>query len=127
MELETKKGTVRSGRGDHAQWIEKLRDHYLRLTGVSLFPGTLNVEVADPWSMPAESSRLNATDYGGRVTILTAMCRINGLDAWVLRTEANNSGDGDHPQTIVEIASEVRLRDAFGLQDGDDVILELPV
>ena len=47
MEFEPKKGTVRTGLGDHAQWIEKLRDHYLRLTGVRLFPGTLNVEDDD--------------------------------------------------------------------------------
>jgi CTP-dependent riboflavin kinase len=31
------------GVGNFSHWIEKLRDHYFRKTGLKLFPGALNV------------------------------------------------------------------------------------
>lgn len=49
-----------------------------------------------------------------------------GEEAWVLRTEANERGDGDHPRTIVEIASDRSLRKSLNLEDGMSVTLELP-
>ena len=40
--------------GNFSYWIEKLRDHYLRKTGMHFFPGTLNIELDEPWSVPAD-------------------------------------------------------------------------
>jgi len=37
-------GKVVSGEGNFSYWIERLRDHYLKKTGLNLFPGTLNVQ-----------------------------------------------------------------------------------
>lgn len=39
------RGRVETGVGDFARWIEKLNDHYHRITGLRLFPGTLNVRL----------------------------------------------------------------------------------
>ena len=52
-------------------------------------------------------------------------CRIFGLRAFILRTDLNESGQGPHPKNLVEVAAEVRLRDAYGLQDGDMVEVAL--
>jgi riboflavin kinase len=52
-------------------------------------------------------------------------CVISGRKAFLLRTDANEEGRGHHPRTIVEIAADVRLRDFFGLQDGDVVEIEI--
>lgn len=38
-------GKVRSGRGDFAQWIAKLGEHYEAKTGMRLYPGTLNIHL----------------------------------------------------------------------------------
>ena len=46
-------GKVVSGMGNFSYWIEKLHDHYLRKTGMHFFPGTLNIELDEPWSVPA--------------------------------------------------------------------------
>ncbi len=119
------RGRVRSGLGDHAQWIALLVDHYRRLTGETLYPGTLNIELEADWSVPDEASCLRAEDYGGRVSIYVVPCRFMGEPAWVLRTLANERGDGDHPRTIVEIASPFPLRERHGLADGDLVELTL--
>ena len=42
-------GKVCSGKGDFAQWIGRLSDHYKRKTGLVLLPGTLNVRLEDPY------------------------------------------------------------------------------
>ena len=41
--------------------------------------------------------------------------------AFVLRTEANERGEGDHPLEVIEVAAAIRLRDILGVDDGDAV------
>ena len=124
--MQSYEGTVRSGLGDHAQWIRKLKDHYERKTGVALFPGTLNVELGDEWFVPRDALTLDPAEYGGRVLIHIVPCRFMDREAWVLRTGANERGDGAHPRTVVEIASDLPLRATYGLEDGHRVTLDLP-
>ena len=88
---------------------------------MQLFPGTLNVQLDEPYSLPANPLRLEAHEYGGRVSVNLVPCTIFDRPAFLLRTDQNESGTGDHPKTIIEIATDVRLRDHFSLQDGDPV------
>ena len=115
------KGIVVSGMGNFSYWIEKLHDHYLRKTGMKLFPGTLNVQLGETYSLPAQVIRLEAVEYGGTVSVNMVPCSILGKAAFLLRTDANEQERGHHPKTIVEIATDVKLRDYFNLQDGDPV------
>ena len=119
-------GRVRSGMGDFAQWIERFQDVYFEATGVRLYPGTLNVELEVEYSLPRSRLRMEAAKIGGQAGVSIVPCTINGKSAFVLRTDANDGGTGDHGRNVVEIASDLRLRDEFGLQDGDLVELELP-
>lgn len=119
------RGKVVSGMGNFSFWIETLRDHYLRKTGMLLYPGTLNLEIEKPWRVPPGCLRLEAAEYGGRVTVNIVPCAIFGRPAFILRTEANEEGRGHHPRTIIEIATEVKLRDVYQLQDGDWVEVEI--
>jgi riboflavin kinase len=107
--------------GNFSYWIEKLHDHYQRKTGMSLFPGTLNVQLDQPYSLPSEVTRLEGGEYGGTVSVNIVPCSILGRSAFILRTDANEQGRGHHPRTIVEIATDVKLRDHFHLADGDVV------
>lgn len=118
-------GKVTSGIGDCGQWIAKLHDHYRRKTGLDLFPGTLNVRLDRPYRVPRDSLRLDAHEYGGRVGISLVPCRVFGRRAYILRTDANDGGDGDHPPEVIEVATDVKLRDAFDLKDGDLVTVEV--
>ena len=118
-------GVVVSGVGDFSYWIDKLSDHYHRKTGRHLFPGTLNVRLDEPYSMPEGCMRLEKEEYGGTVSVKIAPCSIFGRRAFLLRTDGSDAGFGRHPKTIVEIATDVKLRDAYGLNDGDVVEVDV--
>ena len=114
------RGEVVSGLGNFSYWIEKLQEHYLQKTGMSFYPGTLNLRL-----LPKQTIRLEASEYGGTVSVNMVPCKIRGRSAFLLRTDANEAGRGHHPRTIVEIATDVRLRDVLGLTDGDLVEIEI--
>jgi riboflavin kinase, archaea type len=118
-------GRVVSGLRSFSYWIEKLSDHYTRKTGMLLFPGTLNVELEEPYDLPRNVIRLEGEEYGSHVSVSIVPCNFQGLPAFILRTDANDNGRGDHPRTIVEIATNVKLRDRFDLRDGDMVTFEV--
>ena len=122
--LTTLSGKVVSGMGNFSYWIEKLNEHYLRKTGMKLFPGTLNVELDEPYALPPQVIRLEGREYGGNVSVNIVPCSIMGKSAFLLRTDANEEGRGHHPRTIVEVATDVKLRDHFCLNDGDVVQIE---
>lgn len=115
------RGKVVSGMGSFAHWIGQLQDHYQRKTGMVLYPGTLNLKLDSDYSLPEKVIRLEASEYGGRVSVSIVPCSIRGKEAFLLRTDANENGTGDHPKTIIEIATDVKLRDLFQLQDGDSL------
>jgi riboflavin kinase len=117
-------GKVVSGMGNFSYWIEKLREHYLSKTGMELFPGTLNVQLDEAYMLPEQVIRLEGNDYGGTVSVNIVPCSIFGKRAFILRTDANEEGRGHHPRAIIEIATDVRLRDHFRLNDGDTVEVE---
>lgn len=110
-----------SGQGNFSYWIEKLESHYFRTTGLHLYPGTLNLLLDHPWSVPANCLRLEKEEYGGSVSVSLVPCRIFDLPAFILRTDLNESGQGPYPKNLIEVAAELRLRDACGLRDGDVV------
>lgn len=118
-------GRVVSGMGSFSIWIEKLRDHYLRKTGMLLFPGTLNLQLEEPWFVPLGCLRLEGAEYGGTVSVNIVPCSILGRPAFILRTTANEEGRGHHPRTVVEIATDINLRDEYKLKDGDWVEVEI--
>jgi riboflavin kinase len=115
------KGVVVSGMGNFSYWIEKLESFYSQKTGMRLYPGTLNLRLPEPYSLPADVIRLEKEEYGGTVSVSLLPCTIFGRHAFLLRTDKNESGQGDHPRNIIEIATDVKLRDAYGLKDGDEV------
>jgi riboflavin kinase, archaea type len=55
VELAILRGKVISGMGNFSCWIEKLHDHYFAKTGMRLFPGTLNVQLEEPYTLPLKS------------------------------------------------------------------------
>ena len=119
-------GKVVSGRGNFGFWIERLNHFYEQKTGIRLYPGTLNLELSSPYSLPPDVMRLEADEYGGRVSVSIVPCRIFGRQAFLLRTDENERGTGHHQRNIIEIATDIRLRDAYHLRDGDWVEVEFP-
>ena len=108
------------------QWIDRLSSFYEQKTGLKFYPGTLNVELSSEYSLPANVIRLEAAEYGGRVSVSSVPCRIFNRTAFLLRTDQNERGMGHHPRSIIEIATDLRLRDHYQLKDGDRAEIEIP-
>jgi riboflavin kinase len=120
------RGKVVRGAGDFGFWIDRLSDYYERKTGMRFYPGTLNVELSRPYSLPPGVLRLEASEYGGSVSVNIVPCRIFSRPAFLLRTDQNEQGTGRHAKNIIEIATDIGLRDTYHLEDGDWVDVELP-
>jgi riboflavin kinase, archaea type len=125
LQMRLLRGRVESGIGDFGGWITELNAHYERKTGMRFYPGTLNVRLAEAYVIPAGCTRLEAHEYAGSVSVSIVPCQILGRRGFILRTDANENGTGRHTRTVVEIASDVNLRDEYNLSDGDEVTIEL--
>ena len=89
-------GVVRSGKGDFSHWLGKLESHYVRKTGLRLFPGTLNVHLTDSrYPTPEECIRLEKEEYGGTVSVSIVPCRVFGRQAFILRPDGDDGKYGD--------------------------------
>ena len=119
------KGVVVSGMGTFSFWLEKLESYYTQKTGMRLFPGTLNLRLDQPYSLPADVIRLEKEEYGGTVSVSIVPCRVFDRAAFLLRTDANEAGRGHHPKNVIEIATDIKLRDLYHLRDGDEVEVHL--
>jgi len=121
------RGVVRSGKGDFAHWLEKLEEHYTRKTGMRLFPGTLNVHlIGQTYPTPQGCLRLEKEEYAGTVTVSIVPCTVFGRRAFILRTDTDTGKLGDAPDAILEIAADVKLREVYGLHDGDELEVDVP-
>ena len=90
------RGMVRSGEGDFSFWLAKLESYYTQKTGMKLYPGTLNVHLSDAiFPTPKDSIRLEKEEYGGRVSVSMAPCRIFGRKAFILRPDTDHGKLGD--------------------------------
>ena len=101
--------------------MDKLEYYYTLKTGVKLYPGSLNIELTEPYHLPKDVIRLEGHEYGGAVSLSILPCRVFDRKAFIIRTDKNASGEGDHPLNIIEVATDVKLRDEYNLKDGDEV------
>ncbi|WP_219930087.1 DUF120 domain-containing protein [Nostoc commune] len=90
-----------------------------------IFPGTLNIQLEQPYHLPKNVIRLEKEEYGGTVSVSIVPCQIFSRDAFILRTDKNNTESGDHPKTIIEIACDVKLRELYNLKDNDLIEVEI--
>jgi len=109
------KGKVKAGTNNASYWINKLDELYTLKTGMKLYPGTLNIELPEQFIPPSNVIRLEKEEHGGHVSVSILPCSIFGRKAFIIRT------DTDDRLNIIEIATDVRLRDEYCLGDGDIV------
>ncbi|MBI3830664.1 MAG: DUF120 domain-containing protein [Planctomycetes bacterium] len=123
--MRTVKGRVTSGEGNFSFWIRKLSEYYHAKTGMTFFPGTLNVHLDEDYELPPDPLRLNKEEYGGEVSVQIVPCRIFGRTAFILRP-VPRPGVEPNPKSVLEVATDIGLRVAYGLKDGDLVEVEVP-
>lgn len=121
-------GKIFTGIGDFSKKMSNipgLMQAYEKKLGIKLFPGTLNIKIELPFSFPQERIKLEKEEYNGQVSVNILPCKINGLKAFILRTDKNEAEKGLYPKTVLEIASKIKLRDKLRLEDGDEVTIEI--
>lgn len=113
--------------------LDWAKEQFIAGTGIDPFPGTVNVVIDDPESMPVwvrvkrtDGIHMNNPNDGPHdcdakcwpVTLETAEGEpINGAIVFPLV-------DG-YPPAQVEVIAAVNVREAFGIEDGDTVTLTL--
>ncbi len=118
-------GKVFTGIGDYARWIEMYQEHYRAKTGMFLFPGTLNLRLDQPYELPiGKVVRLEGAEYGSRVSVSILPVRLFERQGFVLRPDLRQDASAEDAAdrlSTLEIAADVKLRDAYGVKDGDEV------
>ncbi len=127
----TMEGVVRQGEGEGAYYMKQpfYKEGFEALFGFEPFPGTLNVQVEgeDLGSLRSLRAREGFTipkvstperTFGG-VSGFPAMVR--GRRAAVIFPHRTRHED------VLEVISPVRLRDALGLKDGDELLVRVDV
>ena len=120
------KGKVKSGLGNANIWVRKARDIFKEKYGMDLFLGTLNIELNEDIVLD-EEEKILPHEYGGIFNVYVKECEILGIKAYILRTEKNNKKNGDHPLNIIEIVTNVNMREKYGLKDNDEVSIYLDI
>ena len=91
---------------------------------MKLFPGTLNVHLNQVYELPSETLCLRKEEHGGEVSVKIMPCRIFGRRAFILRPYRDNV-ENNYDKRVLEIATDIKLRDAYHLEDGDVVEIEV--
>ena len=124
---------MQSGRGLGAGLMADpaVLERLAELVGFAVVPGTLNVRLARPLERGPEWQYLTAADVGpeweartGQAGYFHAPVVIAGRYRG-LAFQADEPGEPGYPRDQIELFSEVRLRDALGLSDGDRIAVTI--
>lgn len=117
------------GMGKTFTRLDWARTQFVERVGIDPFPGTVNVIVDDPDSMPVWM-RLKRTDG---IRMDNPGSGPHDCDAKCWRVSIGDRFDGaivfplvdGYPPAQVEVIAAVGLRDALDIEDGDTVVLTL--
>ena len=125
-------GKVQAGFGNASHWLNLFNAAYSAKLGISVFPGSLNIaldHVFDWFDPQYDAHRIwfGREEYGGERDILLLPCELVTLGhrkafLWTPTTAAKDRPD----PWVVEVVSDINLRDQFGLQDGHVVEITVP-
>ena len=126
------RGRVQAGVGDASKWVRLFAEAYEFKTGSPVFPGSLNLNLGDPfdWYAPYLAERhvwFDRSEMGGERDVLLVPCVLSNLSdqsafLWSTTTAAENRSD----PWVVEVICETGLRSTYGLADGDEVAVWIP-
>jgi CTP-dependent riboflavin kinase len=122
-------GRVRSGSNDASRWLGLYNQAYCRKTGMNVYPGSLNLVLKHEFDWTAARYQpfiiwFGREEMGGERDILLLPCVLINLDkrkAFLWTTTNLNREDAE----IIEVITDVKLRDEYALADGDSIELEV--
>jgi riboflavin kinase, archaea type len=120
------RGEIKAGKNDFSAWMDKLSSYYTQKTGMNFFPGTLNVHLINcKYYFPQDCIRLEKEEYKGTVSVSMTSCQVFERNAYILRTDSDIGKHGYLPEQILEIATDIKLRDEYQLKDEDIIEVEV--
>lgn len=119
------KGIVKRGLGQGEYWIKKLNPIFIEKNKMELFPGTLNIEIEEPYIIEDNYQIINGKEYGGTEEVLIKECVVLEEKAYIVRPKRNNAENGDHPLNIIEIISNINFREKYKLRDNDRIEIKI--
>ena len=117
-------GKVKSGLGEASFWTNKISKIFEERYGITLFPGTLNIEIEKDYILN-NSEEILPNEYDGNYNVLIKKCKIFESISYIVRPEINNKKGGTHPLNVIELVSDKNLRKTYNLKDNDKVEIEL--
>jgi CTP-dependent riboflavin kinase len=123
-------GIVAQGRGLSVALLasEAIIDQLHGLFGLRFIPGTLNVRLPEPFDRSLVTHRIASSEIRdeweeetGQAGYVFVPILVEGRHRGV----AFQAEEDDYPSELLEILSDVHLRTALGLADGDHVRLEI--
>lgn len=118
------KGRIKSGYGNASFWVKKINNIFKQRYKEELFPGTLNVELEEPYIL-SNTDMIEPGEYNGQYVVYVKEAMINGYKVHIVRTERNNLPNGDHSLNVIEIVSRENLRETLHLENDDIVNIEI--
>lgn len=119
------KGKIKTGLGTAKFWVSKIEKIFEKKFGIKLFLGTLNIELNKPYILKTSKLIIKKEEYDGNQDLLIEKCNILNEKAFILRAKKNQTKKGDHPLTIIEIISNINLREKYNLLDDDEIEIEI--
>jgi len=126
------RGRLQPGKGDASHWLRLFNAAYNQKLQMPVYPGSLNLALErtiDWFALRYEAHIIwfGREEYGGERDVLMLPCELVDFERrkaflWTPTTAARSRPD----PWVVELVCEVKLRETYGLQDGDVVAFELP-
>jgi CTP-dependent riboflavin kinase len=122
-EVRIIEGVVVAGYGKAGERLARFHPKIENRTGLEhLVPGTLNLQMAQPYYVTPFAS-LERSEYGYE-EVLFERCRVGGLRCLIVRPRSHEKGAAHGPAHL-EIMSDRHLRTSLGLTDGASVGVEV--
>lgn len=116
-------GKVTSGIGTAKMWVGKINKVFENKTGMSLFPGTLNIKIEEDYNIQPDWI-IKPEEFGGTENVLVKKCKILNNTAYIVRAEKNQKGKGEHNLQIIEVVSNINFRQEYNLKNGASILIE---
>lgn len=118
------KGKVTKGIGVAKMWVGKIEKAFKKKTGMKAYHGTLNIKLNKEYIIEPDLI-IKPEEFGGTENVLVKRCEILGNEAYIVRAEKNQKGQGEHDLRILEIVANFNFREKYGLKDNDEIELKI--
>lgn len=117
-------GQVTSGLGTAKMWVSRIDEIFEKKTGMKVFHGTLNIKLEGDYLIEPDWI-IKPEEFGGTQKVLVKKCKILEHEAYIVRAEKNQTGQGDHNLKIIEIVSDINFREEYNLKDNENIMISI--